>query len=1646
MKTITSVCVAALALTFSTLKICAATYTWTGVGFMGNQDFLWSNPFNWSGLTAPSTGESNLIIVLPNTGAPRTTTNDIGGLTVKSIRFQGDNYIVAGKSPGNVMALTLDRFAGDTIEATGDNGQFASTLTLVLTNDITVDVAPIKSFAIRASMTGRGGVTKTDAGTLHFNSLGNSYGGETFVTDGILDLQCAFFGPSVAVPNALIIGSTNLALSPVVRLLNDDQIANTAPVTVNANAKLWLNTHDDTLGPLTLVGGLVNTGSGGGSSSPGLLSLNGNVTNRASGVNPFSTISGRLSLDLLTRVIDVGTNSELGINANISGAVGFNPGITKTGPGLLSLYNATNTYNGVTTVSNGTLYVAQNLPLLGSTNAGTVVVSPGKLRIADFVAGQESLSIIGSLASDALVFEGSNYWAGPVLANAARVYGGSNQFLTLNGPVSGGYLRTTGPGKVYLTGPNVNSVFDLVVERGEVVLNKPVNVDAFGGRVTVGNTNDSAITAVLTLLATNQFPTLVDAKVLRSGAIAANNADDRFGSLTIHGGWVVNFNGKFTLNGNVTNLYHPAQNGLISAHLALGAFQRTFHCEAGSTLYMGGVISDAVSGGITKTGPGRLTLAATNTYGGPTIVQDGFLALEDKGRPGSAASGTEVLPNGVLQLTKASVTNELLTLHGHPANYSIYVRDQSVWAGNIALLSDAGVQFELANGLTNRLTVDGAVTGPGGLRSDGDGELVLAGSGDNIFAGMLWIRSSNARLQKSGGATAVGSLLRAGIPSINGIFPTVTLGAANQIGNSTPVQLEASGQLDIGAFNDTVGPLLLAGDIFGTTGVLTLNGDVASADNLITSHVNALFSLGGSTRVFDISLGGKVVFTAPIQDGGAPAGITKTGGGILAFTALNTYSGATLVNTGQLELSGLGRPGSPAAGTMVATDASIHCLNSRLTNELLVLNASIAFFQETNEWRGPVQLNAAGQFWGYGNAPRLLIDGTVSGTGGLALPSGGTLTLAGTSPNTYVGDTFVEDGTLILGKTIGPAIPGNLTVGTTNTALNATVETTAAQQFNAASNLLHTYLPSGELLCQGHDQRVPRLKLIEGYIHTMGGLLALNGDVTVGRNAMPGSYIYGALALGTALAPVSQRMFTISNNATLDLRASVRDGGITTNLLKTGGGGIFLYTSNSFSGLFHAADGSVHVGNPHAFGQPGVGSVFDTNTYLGLSNLGTNWMAEPLTLHGVDDVNAFALSTYGTNRLSGLIVIAGYVRMSQNGLLECSGPIAGDSSGALVLETDTLRLTGTGTNTFAGTVRLYSGLIELARTNATAIAGPVELGTTYGAPGGAIMRWLQPHQSSDLAPFWLKQSGQIELQTNSDAIGSLRGNGQALLVSATLTTGGDGTSTTFDGVISGTGGALTKTGAGVFTLNGTNTYTGLTTVNGGVLLVNGQQSQSAVSLLTGGTIGGNGRVGNISALNGHVAPGTSPGNLTSGNLSFFSPASLLKIEINGTNAGVNYDQVDVIGTVLLMGGALDIAMGLPGAISNQYVIVNNDGADPVSGTFTALPEGGSVTNAGVVFTISYHGGDGNDIVLTQQSVSSGAQIGGIQKLPGGEIQITAAGIPNTIYTVEATTNLNPPASWDELGQVTANALGQLQFIDPADFDHVPVRFYRFRLP
>ena len=122
-----------------------------------------------------------------------------------------------------------------------------------------------------------------------------------------------------------------------------------------------------------------------------------------------------------------------------------------------------------------------------------------------------------------------------------------------------------------------------------------------------------------------------------------------------------------------------------------------------------------------------------------------------------------------------------------------------------------------------------------------------------------------------------------------------------------------------------------------------------------------------------------------------------------------------------------------------------------------------------------------------------------------------------------------------------------------------------------------------------------------------------------------------------------------------------------------------------------------------------------------------------------------------------------------------------------------------------------------------------------------------------------------------------------------------------------------------------------------------------------------------------VSPGQSPGIITSGSLVLTS-GSELDIELNGTNPGTGHDQMKVTAGPVDLGGATLVLSALGGyrpTAGDQFTIINNQGADPVIGTFAGLAEAATVSDGTSTYTISYTGGDGNDVVLTATSGSCG---------------------------------------------------------------------------
>lgn len=163
------------------------------------------------------------------------------------------------------------------------------------------------------------------------------------------------------------------------------------------------------------------------------------------------------------------------------------------------------------------------------------------------------------------------------------------------------------------------------------------------------------------------------------------------------------------------------------------------------------------------------------------------------------------------------------------------------------------------------------------------------------------------------------------------------------------------------------------------------------------------------------------------------------------------------------------------------------------------------------------------------------------------------------------------------------------------------------------------------------------------------------------------------------------------------------------------------------------------------------------------------------------------------------------------------------------------------------------------------------------------------------------------------------------------------------GVLGGSGGSLSKTGAGTLSVTGSNTYTGGTFITAGSLLVNNTTGSGtgtgAVYVQATAKLGGGGTISGAVFVEGSLAPGNSIGTLSTGALTIANTGSLA-VEL-GRDAGVAVsDQVSVTGSVTLASGA-DLKLTLYSGLTSPqegdiFFLVNNDGTDAISGVFSEL--------------------------------------------------------------------------------------------------------------
>ncbi|MCX7007447.1 MAG: autotransporter-associated beta strand repeat-containing protein, partial [Kiritimatiellaeota bacterium] len=976
------------------------------------------------------------------------------------------------------------------------------------------------------------------------------------------------------------------------------------------------------------------------------------------------------------------------------------------------------------------------------------------------------------------------------------------------------------------------------------------------GGMTITNTGGALGTLTITQTVTSTYSGLIAGNVAvvktGSGALALSGANTFGGGITLNAG-TLNINNASALGtgtlviaggaldnttaGAITNSRNNAMswNGDFTAatthSLNLGAGAVTLGSNrivtvAANALTVGGVISDGGSNfGLTKAGNGTLVLTTNATYTGATIINTGTLQLAGGLNPLSPYSA--IIPNaGILDL-------------GGGTQFS---------TGAVAFTSGGGT---IQNGtLSNDTaytaqggTIGISLAGAAGLTKTTTNALILSGS--NTFSGGVTLNNGTLNINN-------GSALGTGVFTINGgVLDNTTAAALTNSQNNT--QNWSSDFTFAGTRNLHLG-----------TGAVTLGG------GRIVTVSNNVLTIGGV-----------------ISDGGSNFGLTKAGNGTLVLTTNATYTGATTINAGTLQLAGGLNPLSPfstifpnagildlGGGTQFSTGA-IAFVGGTITNGSLSNNT--AYTAQS----GTISIN-------------------LSGSAGLTKNGVGTLGLAGT--NTYSGGTLLNAGVLQINSTNSlPVGIGNMTLsyGTTfaagyqmgqsfldrvSTASSGTValavSSTNALNFNTAGltnvslGAVGTVTNSGTLTPFGSAYRLGggggtlvitnaltdannrlvafsggsggtlQLSGVNTYSNTLilGGTVSFNADTALGNTAGASNIVMNggtlnlsgvamSLTRGIAIGTNGGTFTTTSGNLTL--AGVIRNlPGQTGTVTIAGGNIVVVNNSSTYSGntvltgtvLVVVSKDSVGSGTNVTSGPFGIGTLVFAGAQIRNTTSGSGFTIGNNILFAADTT---APSAAGARNLtfSGEVTLTGTRMFTQaeTSTITFSGPIGDNGLGYGFTKAGTGLLVLSGTNTYTGPTTISNGTLKVAF-------------------GGSL---------SSSTRVYVDPLGLLDLDGNSQTIAGLTGGG--------VVTNGGGNLTlnlaspnTFGGILKGAS-SLTLTGGGTLIMTGTNSFGSASVIsNGSTYVVNGLHNGALITAYAGSTVGGNGPISGTLLVNGGI--------------------------------------------------------------------------------------------------------------------------------------------------------------------------------------------------
>lgn len=595
----------------------------------------------------------------------------------------------------------------------------------------------------------------------------------------------------------------------------------------------------------------------------------------------------------------------LAVSGNISG--GF--GLTKQGPGTLTL-SGSNSYTGGTTVAAGTVLLNSSSALPAS---GNVTVSGGALDIH----GQSPS--IGNLTFG----DGVSNTSGTVIDS-----GGVKGTMTLGGDITyvgtfNGTFTYFGPGTISANMQLAAGTHHITSADGSLANNYDIVISgAMSG--SGGLTKDGA--AMYTAL--TGANTYSGATVLNAGWFfaAATNTLSPNSAVTVNSGGVLSLNPTSAQTGVTVGSYDQTIGSLAgNGQVNLGAATLTVGADNTSTSFSGGIFD---SGNLTKIGTGTLTFAASPSYTGVTTINNGSLQL---GNGGSSvflsSSGVTGLSTGTLVFNTSGNPSFAIPISGG-VNVSqigtgfVFLTANNSYAGTTTinagggLIVGSGTTGSLGTGdttnngtlrfqRTDMLTVSSAIGGTGAVQQNSAGGVIF--TGNNTFTGTLTIFSGTVQIGNGGtsgslasGATITGNsgttliFNRSDAFTVGSTFSASNL-AVTQNGTGTTTLSGTAGY--VGATTINAGTLLVSGSISGSTTTVNNTGTLAGTGT--TGVVNAA---SGGTVLPGSSTGSGLLNTKSVSFASGSHFSLELGGTTGTNTAGVAYS--ELKVTGSVSLSG----------------------------------------------------------------------------------------------------------------------------------------------------------------------------------------------------------------------------------------------------------------------------------------------------------------------------------------------------------------------------------------------------------------------------------------------------------------------------------------------------------------------------------------------------------------------------------------------------------------------------------------------------------------------------------------------------------------------------------------------------------------------